>query len=67
MKWIQQQDFVSWQEALLEQGWDSMAFNASALIYQGVIDPHHAEELVPGLLQVAQQQSKARMQHAAVT
>lgn len=67
MKWIQQQDFVSWQEVLQQQGWDSMAFNASELIYQRIVDPKHAEELVPRLTSIAKRFETTSKERDAAT
>jgi len=64
-KWIQELNLVHWQESLHQSGWDSMAFNASELIAQGVVDPKHAEELVPGMGELGQQlDSQEQVKHA---
>ncbi|HLV47827.1 MAG TPA: ATPase, T2SS/T4P/T4SS family [Aliidiomarina sp.] len=65
-KWIQEQNLVLWQEELIQTGWDSMAFNASELICQGLVDPKHAEELVPGMSDLGRQTiNLKRAKHAA--
>ncbi|MCO4322023.1 GspE/PulE family protein [Aliidiomarina quisquiliarum] len=65
-KWIQDLNIVHWQESLRRNGWDSMAFNASELICQGVVDPRHAEELVPGMNELGlQQRQQKKVNYAA--